>query len=136
MLGISKKNYPWVCVVIGVAGVALLDKYLWENVNRYLKAHDSTINEFQDLVLDKDGAFSNKYPFATNTERAFYVLGYNDAYKPLLSDFENPMLKDGWFVKSALIEDEQATHDRAYEAWEPLAELIMKTKEEVKFAEV
>lgn len=123
-------------VVCGLVGVALLDKHLWDNVNLYLKAHDSMINEFQDLVIDKDGMFTNKYPSATNTEYAFYVLGYNDAYKPLLNDFETPMLKDGWFVKSPLAKDEQAVHDRAYEALEPLAELIMKTKNEVKFAEV
>lgn len=123
-------------VVCGIVGVALLDKYIWENVNLYLKAHDNMVYRFQDLVLDKDGIFSNEYPSATESEHAFYVLGFNDAYKPLLTDFEEPMLKGGWFVKSPLAKDEQAIHDRAYEALEPMAELIMKTKQEVKFAEV
>lgn len=125
-------------VVCGLVGVALLDKYLWENVDRYIKAHDDMTIDFQNLVIDKDGAFTKRFPSATEGEHAFYTLGYDDAYKHFRRVMEEPMLKDGWLVVPGkpISEDVKAFNDSVDERLLSFQDVILETQNEVKFAEV
>lgn len=125
-------------VVCGLVGVALLDKYLWENVDRYIKAHDDMAIDFQNLVIDKDGAFTKRFPSATEGEHAFYTLGYDDAYKHFRRVMEEPMLKDGWLVVPGkpISEDVKAFNDSVDERLLSFQDVILETQNEVKFAEV
>lgn len=125
-------------VVCGIVGVALLDKHLWENVDRYIKAHDDMAIDFQNLVVDKDGAFTNRFPSATDGEMAFYTLGYDDAYKHFRRVMEEPMLKDGWLVAphKPIPEDVKAFNDSVDERLLSFQHAIEETQNEVKFAEV
>jgi hypothetical protein len=125
-------------VVCGIVGVALLDKHLWENVDRYIKAHDDMAIDFQNLVVDKDGVFTKRFPSATEGEQAFYALGYDDAYKHFRRVMEEPMLKDGWLVvpHKVISEDVKAFNDSVDERLLSFQHAIEETQNEVKFAEV
>jgi hypothetical protein len=125
-------------IVCGIVGVALLDKHLWENVDRYIKAHDDMAIDFQNLVVDKDGVFTKRFPSATEGEQAFYTLGYDDAYKHFRRVMEEPMLKDGWLVvpHKAISEDVKAFNDSVDERLLSFQHAIEETQNEVKFAEV
>lgn len=125
-------------VACGIVGVALLDKHLWENVDRYIKAHDDMAIDFQNLVVDKDGAFTNRFPSATEGEHAFYTLGYDDAYKHFRRVMEEPMLKDGWLVvpHKSISEDVKAFNDSVDERLLSFQDAILEAQNEVKFAEV